>query len=542
MKVTIYLGSKCNLNCAYCHKEATEDVNISYEFIKKLKTIDNLVVKFMGGEPLLYIDTIKKFINELPNAKFVITTNGVLLDEHIEYFRKHKVYICLSYDGAGDKIRGYNPFTKVINYPWLQVSCVLYHGNTDLKKIYDDFAEKEDIIGRSISFCPHIMHVTNETNKKYALTKEDYDSIIYQYKVILEEFYQHVALMGVPLRRYHGVYSFFMRGMKAEYEKHETYCVNKNAIKVDVSGNEYSCHYIRDEKAEYLPEKLINNFPKCQTCEIHSMCGGACIKSKEHDLECYFYKTMYTWFKKWYEERKEVLSMVMETKPYDNSSKPLVKAVYGFPTMRFSNEIKDLYINIKDKILYVSYVYNNKAFKAKLDITKTGKTSIIVRKQVTGEPIVIYDYHLKLEELGILPAKYCEQNKVASVVQIYSISNDRFYLKCIGPNNMKVCVNGEKQPIYMATFQDLERIDGRHSFVVFPHEVEVKNDIITTLWRVMISSDYPKKLYITYNGQSKRVREGLLKVSFPYKHGEKFYWGDEGTKYEGRSFSIEQEV
>ena len=94
----------------------------------------------------------------------------------------------------------------------------------------------------------------------------------------------------------------------------------------------------------------------------------------------------------------------------------------------------------------------------------------------------------------------------------------------------------------MATFQDLDWIDGRHSFVVFPHEVEIKDEVITTLWRVMISYDYPKKLYVTYNGQSKRVREGLMKVSFPYKDGAKFYWGDEGTKYEGRTFSIEQEV
>ena len=542
MKVTIYLGSKCNLNCAYCHKEITNDVQVSDEFIARLKTMDDLIVKFMGGEPLLYMDTIKRFIDELPNAKFVITTNGVLLDDHIEYFRKHKVYICLSYDGAGDGVRGFDPFTKVIDYPWLQVSCVLYHGNTDLKKIYDDFAEKEDIIGRPISFCPHIMHVTNDTNKKFALTKEDYDSIIEQYKIILEEFYQHVALMGVPLRKYHGVYSFFMRGMKAGYEQGETYCVNQKAMKVDVSGNEYSCHYIRDEKSKDLPKILAEKFPKCSSCEVHSMCGGACVKSKEHHLECYFYKTMYKWFKEWYEERKEVLSMVMETRPYDNSSKPLVKAVYGFPTMRFSNEIKGLVVRVTDKMLHVEYAFKGKKFNAEMELSKISKTSIIVRSQSTGEPWVIYDYHARLEQLGLLPGQYCEQYSRASVVQVYSIANDRFYLKCIGPDDMKVYVNGEKQPIYMATFQDLERIDGRHSFVVFPHEVEVENDIITTLWRVMISSDYPKKLYITYNGQSKRVREGLLKVSFPYKHGEKFYWGDEGTKYEGRSFSIEQEV
>ena len=541
MKVTIYLGSKCNLNCAYCHKDITNDVSVSQEFIDRLKTMDDLVVKFMGGEPLLYMDAIKKFVDELPNAKFIITTNGVLLGDHIEYFRKHKVYICLSYDGAGDNVRGFDPFTKVLNYPWLQVSCVLYHGNTDLKKIYDDFAEKEDIIGRPISFCPHIMHVTNDTNKKYALTKEDYDSIIEQYKAMLEEFYNHVALMGVPLRKYHGLYSFFMRGMKAGYEYGETYCVNKNAMKVDVAGNEYSCHYIRDYNARNGLNPILDEFP-CKDCDVYSMCGGACVKSKEHHLECYFYKTMYRWFRKWYEDRKEVLSLVGETRPYDNSEKSRLKAVYGFSTMRFSNEIKSLVARVVGDTLDVEYMHKGNKFNATLDLKKVGKTSIIVRKQSDGEPCVIYDYHTRLEEMGLLPGQYCERNKVASVVQVYSLSDDRFYLKCIGSNDMKVYADGKEQSILMATFQDLDWIDGRHSFVVFPHEVEIKDEVITTLWRVMISHDYPKKLYITYNGQSKRVREGLMKVSFPYKDGAKFYWGDEGTKYEGRTFSIEQEV
>ena len=541
MKVTIYLGSKCNLNCAYCHKEITDDVQVSEEFIARLKTMDDLVVKFMGGEPLLYMDTIKRFITELPKAKFVITTNGVLLDEHIEYFRKHRVYICLSYDGAGDDIRGFDPFTKVLDYPWLQVSCVLYHGNTDLKKIYDDFAEKEDIIGRPISFCPHIMHVTNDTNKKYALTKEDYDSIIEQYKILLEEFYQHVALMGVPLRKYHGLYSFFMRGLKAGYEYGETYCVNRKAMKVDVSGKEYSCHYIRDYDASGGLKEVLDGFD-CKDCDVFSMCGGACVKSKEHHLECYFYKTMYRWFKEWYEKHKEVLSRVMETRPYDNSDKPLVKAVYGFPTMRFSSEIKGLRVDVSDGLLKVKYAFKGKQYNSCIELDKVGKTSIIVRNQTSGEPWVIYDYHAKLEKLGLIPSKYCEQYGRASVVQVYSISNGRFYLKCIGPDDMKVYVNDVEQPILMGTFHDLEQIDGRHSFVVFPHDLEIKDGIITTLWRVMISSDYPKKLYVNYDGQAKRVREGLVKVSFSYKDGEKFYWGDEGTRYEGRSFSIEQEA
>lgn len=541
MKVTIYLGSKCNLNCAYCHRETTEDVPVSDEFIERLKTMDNLIVKFMGGEPLLYMDTIKKFIENLPDAKFVITTNGILLDKHIEYLRKHKVYICISYDGAGEELRGFDPFTKVLDYPWLQVSCVLYHGNTDLKKIYDDFAKKEDIIGRPLSFCPHIMHVTNETNKKFALTKGDYDSIIEQYKLLLEEFYQHVALMGVPLRRLHGLYSFFVRGLKAGYEYGETYCVNTNAIKVDASGQEYSCHYIRDYEVKDGLREILDDF-NCKNCDVYSMCGGACVKSVEHHLECFFYKTMYRWFKDWYEERKVVLERVNETVPFDNSEKSFVKAVYGFRNIDILTKLKEMVVEVYHDKVKVKYFVSGKQHQAEILLDKIGKTAIILRDQVNGDPIVEYDYHKKLETMGLTPSEYCAKHYRASVVQVYSLAGNRCYLKCVGPENMKVLVDGVEQIINWATFYDFDKIDGYNSFMVFPHELEIKNGIITTLWRVMISPDYPRKLYLNYNDYSKRIREGLAKVTFPYKEGEKFYWGDKGTKYKGRSFSIEEEV
>lgn len=545
MKVTIYLGSRCNLNCAYCHRDVTEDVQVSQDFLESLKDEDDLVIKFMGGEPLLYMDTIKRFIEELPQAKFVVTTNGTLLDEHIEYFRKHKVYVCLSYDGAGTKMRGFAPFTKVIDYPWLQVSCVLYHGNTDLKKIYDDFAEKEDVIGRPLSFCPHIMHVTNETNKKFALTKEDYDLIISQYKLMLEEFYQHVALMGVPLRRYLGLYSFFYRGMTAGYEYGETYCVNGRSLKTDVAGKLYSCHYIRDHEVRDGKDLagVLDEFG-CNKCRVYPMCGGACVKSIEHHLECYFYKTMYSWFVGWYEERRNVLDGILTTKPYDNSDRPAIARVYGFSGTKFSDTISGMKVEVEDRLLKVSYMFDGTMFQSELDLglVKRGTTAIIVRDKHSGKSEAIYDYHGRIEEMGLTPSEFCGAYDKVSVVQVYSISGDRFYLKCVGPFDMRVCVDGRHRKINWSDFNNLEAVDGQHSFRVFPHELDVQDGIITSLWRVMISSDYPKKLYINYNGEAKRVREGLVQVSFPYKEGECFYWGDEGTRYKGRSFSIEQEV
>ena len=142
---------------------------------------------------------------------------------------------------------------------------MLYHGNTDLKKIYEDLKRKTSSEDRFPSAL--IMHVTNDTNKKYALTKEDYDSIIEQYKILLEEFYQHVALMGVPLRKYHGLYSFFMRGLRYEWRN----LLNRN-LKVE---------FPKRVLLSVITMKVSRN--RFEFARM-SVLGGACVKSKEHLL------------------------------------------------------------------------------------------------------------------------------------------------------------------------------------------------------------------------------------------------------------------
>lgn len=286
MTYTVYLGSKCNLSCSYCHREEGEEYGVSDKLLEILKSADN--IRFIGGEPTLYMDEIKKVVNNSKEGtRFTITTNGVNFDKYRDYFLKHKFFVCISYDGSNN-LRGYDPFTKVIDYPYLGVSCTLFHGNTDFHKIIRDFSNKERIIGRYISFFPHIMHVTNPLNKKYALTYEDMDTIVEQYSEILKRAKIEYELIGVVNMRYRGVLFQLYKALHAGYQLGETYCTNRNSHKVDTEGNEYSCLYIRDESPKDI------QFPnKCKHCDVYDMCGGACIKSVEHDIECYYYNKLY---------------------------------------------------------------------------------------------------------------------------------------------------------------------------------------------------------------------------------------------------------
>lgn len=311
--LTIYLGSRCNLSCAYCHREAAEqEEGISEKLLDYIRGRSDISIKFMGGEPTLYMDEIRRAVAAAPEARYSISTNGVDLKRHLDFFREHCFLICISYDGAEIDLRGFDPFTELLDYPWLAVSCTLYHGNTDFRRILRNFAAKERLIGRRLSFFPHIVHHTSAYNAPYALTAADYEEILEQYKACVSRFIADCR-RGAVNQRYLGLYMQLAQRYKAKYRFGETYCVNRRLQKLDAAGRRYSCLYIRDEELpsaswqERQAEIIDSRFPECRRCQAYGMCGAACIKSLGHALECSFYKRLYSWFAGEYEKNKRQL-------------------------------------------------------------------------------------------------------------------------------------------------------------------------------------------------------------------------------------------
>lgn len=311
-KITIYLGSRCNLNCAYCHREVEQnEPKVSDELIEYIKGKSNIIVKFMGGEPTLYMDEIKRVVDAAPHASFSISTNGVLFPKYRDYLLRHRFFVVISYDGV-EGLRGYDPFQNVVDYPWLGVSCTLYHGNTDFGKILKHFAEKERIIGRPLSFFPHIMHETSEKNQMCALTKEDMDSIYHQWKERVEKLVVEYEKYGVVNQRYMGLFRGLFARVQAVFSFGETYCIHRNLKKVMADGRNLNCLYIRDDEIpsdataamKRMQALLRERFPYCEHCNLYEMCGAACIKSSNHELECYFYKRLYGWFRGFYRDHQ----------------------------------------------------------------------------------------------------------------------------------------------------------------------------------------------------------------------------------------------
>jgi len=108
----LHITKKCNMNCSYCYEQDKES-EYTWEEIKD--TIDNIFskttekahIEFLGGEPMLRWDLVKKsfeYINTNYNKLLkyaTITTNGTVLnDEIIEFLKNNELQYAISLDGT----------------------------------------------------------------------------------------------------------------------------------------------------------------------------------------------------------------------------------------------------------------------------------------------------------------------------------------------------------------------------------------------------------------------------------------------------------
>lgn len=115
----IILTKECNLLCSYCGGGSdTPPKEIQYsvaELRSFLSKDDDPVVEFYGGEPLLRMDLMKKIMEGVP-GRFLIQTNGLLLDRMGPAFLSRIHTILVSVDGARgvtDRERGRGVYDRV---------------------------------------------------------------------------------------------------------------------------------------------------------------------------------------------------------------------------------------------------------------------------------------------------------------------------------------------------------------------------------------------------------------------------------------------
>ena len=319
--INLILGSACNLRCPYClqgeeanNKKVDPQVFLRHfeEFAKKNQIESIGSVHYWGGEPLLYMRTIKEIYAGL-NRLFPhigmhrITTNGTLIDDaYVEFVNaRPNIFTVVSLHDAEISDEQWRLIAKIQH---LSLSGLAYHEkplpSAYLKRWENIYA----CTGREIPFGIFGAHATEGCNENLWLTKEDIDAYFHVMRTVIYPLanFGHLYCERIISNLVYEVESKIKVNVEAK-------CFNDKILSIDLFGNRYFCHH-DGSKNNRTQNIFTNTFylqrpkadlikPECVDCEAFSSCKGGCIMSKQRDLDCYWEKSKW----KFYNEIKEGL-------------------------------------------------------------------------------------------------------------------------------------------------------------------------------------------------------------------------------------------
>lgn len=320
----IVLGLKCNFKCEYCSQKAIRDKgnDINPEkamaLIKHIEAVGLKVgqsIQLWGGEPLVYVKSLKVLIPELrrlfPDVGISMPSNGSLLTEDlIDFFTKYRVHYYVSTDGAPGTQRG----EAVEDVPKLNIlfkkaaekmgrgfgfSTTPHQGTANAEKIIQFLKNKVPnvkVIGtHNVVRChkygvipDSVFRMTNDQLKEYE------DSI---YSLLLN---RENALIDRSLCRHADrLMGNLASGINNLALPGECGMPTSSAMVIDWEGNVYTCHShtALDERVGNIDRiESVNNIgfthwrhrKNCPTCPFLASCLGGCPRmgTKEYEISC----------------------------------------------------------------------------------------------------------------------------------------------------------------------------------------------------------------------------------------------------------------
>lgn len=213
-RICIPYGMDCNFNCKYCYRDECRRKIPKEPTPKFLQYLHNLTpdmtyaVIASGGEPLLYLDQIKKIFSTVPNYihKKIMTNGSLLTEDIVDYINQNNIEVSLSHDGIHTKdMRGRDIFKdkRILslcrNIKNLVITSVITNKNTDIMDVY--YYEQE-VLQRPFYFNPCVIQPTPVNKSLYE--NFDFDIFRRSYLNFL------VSVIKKPISWYEGT-SFYSR-------------------------------------------------------------------------------------------------------------------------------------------------------------------------------------------------------------------------------------------------------------------------------------------------------------------------------------------
>lgn len=312
----LILTDNCNLCCSYCRAKAFLDLDESeseraveidetipidleydletlYAFLRKDPAP---TVTFYGGEPLLRADLIERIVTEAPVQRFMMQTNGLLLDRLSPAIINRFTTILVSLDGRReltDASRGEGVYDRVMKniryirangYVGELIARMTVTEKTDIVDAVHWLAENPDFPFTSIHWQLDANFAGDFSHREFAAwVAGSYNPGI---RTLVTDWVDHMETQGEVLRWYPfldcmedlllGRPSLLRCG-----SGHTNYTIMTDGhispCPVMIGMKQYYVGHIRDADPGKLDPVSVGG--ECPECAIRTFCGGRCLYS-----------------------------------------------------------------------------------------------------------------------------------------------------------------------------------------------------------------------------------------------------------------------
>lgn len=327
-KLRIQVGLNCNYSCSFCIQHQREDFKTPVtlepgvnEFFDKLDRCgltlkDDGQIEIWGGEPLVYIKTLKLLLPKLreryPNVGISMISNGTLVNASIiDFLIDNKVQLTFSHDAQAYFLRGPDPLDdEAKRLMWLEtfekyqkaklnfgINCVISQYNADLFDIQNFFATKLSpqipfgFEGVVMVHAPNSVEFTKFTPSQAKTLKQSIFKAVFEcpesmvYRALSARIMRILKILAFQTPSTH---------LLARCD-----VARNDVLGVDLQGNVLSCHNVNpiDESIGTL-DNFENITPNrythwshrtdCPNCLQLLSCKGSCLRNSktEHTQGC----------------------------------------------------------------------------------------------------------------------------------------------------------------------------------------------------------------------------------------------------------------
>jgi len=312
----LILTDNCNLCCSYCRAKAFQnleeseeertliiDENLPVELDYDLSVLYSFLARdptptltFYGGEPLLRADLIQKIVREAPVLRFMMQTNGILLDRLPAEITNRFATILVSLDGGPeltDSHRGAGVYTRVmenihkilaLGYTGELIARMTVTERTDIFEAVRHLASNPDHSFSSIHWQVDANFAGDFSLRRFGdWVQDSYNPGI---QLLVDDWVDHMESEGRVLRWYP-----FLDPMEDLLTGRESRlrCGSGYAnYSIMTDGNIGPCpvmtgmsqyyvgHISRSHPLELDPVAIRGD---CTDCRIRTFCGGRCLYS-----------------------------------------------------------------------------------------------------------------------------------------------------------------------------------------------------------------------------------------------------------------------